>query len=186
MLLIFNFGCQQKSMFKTEIEITKNPSAFILIELIAAIVLTGIIASFTTFFLYTGFKGYQDTRIRNEGALNAQMALDRIALELRNIDEIISSPAPSSTSFTYKSEALTGTRTLKYVGNEIIIRVDPNDYRLLEGVSSFNLSYRYQNLDHDTVPVEEVARIDVEFNLNEIGQAFKAQIFPRNLVPKTW
>ena len=69
---------------------------FALIELIAVIVLVGIIASFSAFFLYTGFQGYLNTKKATEGALNAQMALDRIALELRDIGNII--PTPTSTA----------------------------------------------------------------------------------------
>ena len=159
---------------------------FILIELIAVIVLIGIIGSFTGFFLYTGMNGYLKNKSTTEGALNAQMALDRISLELKNISEI--TPAPSSTSVTYKSksETLPGSRTLKYVGDKIIINIAPDDYTLLENVSSFKLSYAYQNLDHDTVPVDEVAHIDVEFNLSEIDKTFKTKIFPRNMVEKTW
>jgi prepilin-type N-terminal cleavage/methylation domain-containing protein len=161
-----------------------NQRGFILIELIAVIVLIGIIGTFTGFFLYTGMNGYLKNKNITEGALNAQMALDRISLELLNINEI--TPTPSSTSVTYKSATLTGTRTLKYVGQQIIIRIDPDDYTLLEDVSSFMLSYTYQNLDHDTVPVDEVAHIDVEFNLSEIDRTFKTKIFPRNMVEKTW
>ena len=162
----------------------KKQRGLILVELIAVIVLMGIIGSFTGFFLYTGINGYMMTKNTTEGALNAQMALDRISLELRSIREI--APTPSSTSVTYKSETLTGTRTLKYDGGKIIINVDPDDYTLLEGVSSFLLSYSYQNLDHDAVPVDEVAHIDVEFNLGEIGKTFQTKIFPRNMVKKTW
>ena len=156
----------------------------ILIELIAVIVLVGIIGSFAGFFLYTGANGYLKNKNNTEGALNAQMALDRISLELRNINEI--APSPSSTAVTYKSETLTGTRTLKYLGKKIIINIDPNDYTLLDDVSSFKLSYTYQNLDHDTTPVDEVAHIDVEFKLGEVNKTFKTKIFPRNMVKKTW
>jgi len=161
-----------------------NQRGLILVELIAVLVLIGVIGSFTGFFLYTGTNGYLKNKNNTQGALNAQMALDRISLELRNIREI--TPTPSSTSVTYKSETLTGTRTLKYVGEKIIINIDPDDYTLLEDVSSFILSYTYQNLDHDTVPVDEVAHIDVEFNLSEIDKTFKTKIFPRNMVEKTW
>ena len=164
-----------------------NQQGFALIELIAVIVLVGIIASFSTFFLYTGFSGYLNTKNATEGALNAQMALDRIALELRNISDII--PTPSSTSVTYKSEELTGTRTLKYVGNEVFINANANDYKLLENISSFTLSFTTIDLDHRKPSDDEVAQIAVAFRISDIGNSgkeFKANIFPRNMVKKTW
>jgi len=166
------------------LKIMNDQRGITLIELIAVIVLIGIIGSFTSFFLFTGINGYVKNKNNSKGALNAQMALDRISLELRNISEI--TPTPSSTAVTYISKTLTGTRTLKYVGHNIIIRVDPKDYILLEDVSSFKLSYAYQNLDHDTVPVDEVAHIDVEFKLSSVNKTFQTKIFPRNLVQKTW
>ena len=51
-----------------------------LIELVAVIVLIGIIGSFTGFFLYTGISGYVKNKNNTEGALSAQIALDRISL----------------------------------------------------------------------------------------------------------
>ncbi len=157
---------------------------FALIELIAVIVLVGIIASFSAAFLYTGVNGYLNTKNTTEGSLNAQMALDRISMELRNISDII--PTPSSTSVTYESKELAGTRTLKLVGNEIIISVDANDFRLLGNTSSFSLSFITRDLDHHLVSDDEVAQIGVEFRMSDIGKEFKANIFPRNMVKKTW
>ena len=160
----------------------RNHRGFILIELIAAIVLTGIIASFTTFFLYTGFKGYLNSKNTNEGALSAQMALDRITLELRDIDYFTSAPV-ANTSLSYKSEALTGTRVLNYdsVNDEIEININNTPYKLLENVSSFILSVDCRDLDNGGSP-NEVAYIDVGFNLDEIGKEFRTKIFPRNMV----
>ncbi len=96
-----------------------NQHGFALIELMAVIVLVGIIASFSTFFLYTGFNGYLNTKNATEGALNAQMALDRISMELRSIRELTGTP--SSTSLTYKSEDPTETRTLKYENQRFLL-----------------------------------------------------------------
>jgi prepilin-type N-terminal cleavage/methylation domain-containing protein len=157
---------------------------FALIELMAVIILVGIIATFSAFFLRTGFNGYLNTKNTTEGALNAQMALDRISMELRNIREL--SGTPSSTSLSYKSEDPTETRALKYENQMVFIRVDTTDHMLLDNISSFNLSFDTRDLDHNPPSDDEVAGIDVEFVLNDIGQNFRTNIFPRNMVKKTW
>ena len=154
----------------------KNQQGFALIELIAVIVLVGIIASFSTFFLYTGFSGYLNTKNATEGALNAQMALDRISLELRNISELTSTP--SSTSLSYKSEELTGIRTLKYENQTVFIRVNTTDYTLLKSIPP-------QDLDSDGSE-DDVPYIEVEFKVrvieNGIGRSFRTRILPRHMV----
>jgi hypothetical protein len=162
----------------------KNPKGLILIELIMTIILIGIIASFTGFFIYSGINGYLQAKVITIGSLDAQRALDRISKELRDITDI--SPTPSGTDVTYKSATLTGTRTLKYVGDTIFISVASDDYELLEDVSTFSLSYTYLNLDDDPAPVDEIANIEVAFSLEGIGKNFKTNIFPRNMVKKTW
>ena len=78
----------------------KSQKGLILVELIAVIVLIGVIGAFTTFFLYTGINGYVNTKNTTEGAMNAQMALDRISLELRDLDYFTSFTENSSLSFT--------------------------------------------------------------------------------------
>lgn len=164
----------------------KHQKGLILIELIMTLVLVGIIATFTGLFIYSGINSYLRAQYVSNGSLDAQRALDRISQELRNITNI--TPTPSATSLTYQSEILTGTRTLKYDANTdtIYIRVDPNDYALLENVSAFNLTYDTRNLDNDPAPVLEVAFIEVAFNLEDIGTDFRTRIFPRNLVTRTW
>jgi hypothetical protein len=114
------------------------------------------------------------------------MAMDRIYLELRNISEI--KGTPSNTSITYKNEKLTGTRTLKYENNQVIIRVDPDDYLLLDDVAAFSLSYSYMNLDGDTAapPTEEVAGINVTLELTDVHRQFTTRVYPRNMIEKTW
>ena len=155
---------------------------FALIELIAVIVLVGIIASFSTFFLYTGFNGYINSKNATEGALNAQMALDRISQELRNISDAIS--YVEDVSVSYISEDPTETRTLKYESNSKTIQINVNnsDYNLLEDVpsTSFKLFVDCQNLDGNGAPLE-IAFIDVRFQVGEIGKEFKTRIFPRNM-----
>ena len=166
----------------------KQPQGLILIELITVIVLVGIIASFTTFFLYSGIEGYLKTKNTSEGALNAQMALDRITLELRNMAELTATPDTTAPdlSIYYKIESVTEMRELKYDSTENAILISVNNgtdyHKLIENITDFNLAFTYQNLDHDTVPVNEVARIDIGFYLTGIGKEFKTNIFPRNMV----
>jgi hypothetical protein len=164
------------------------PKGLILIELIAVIVLVGIIASFTTFFLYSGIEGYLSTKNTNQGALNAQMALDRISLELRNINELTATPdtTPPDLSIYYKIESVTQARELKYDSTNKAILISVNNgadyHKLIGDVAQCNVSIEYRNLDHDTAPVNEVAGIEIRFSLTHIGKEFKTMIFPRNLV----
>ena len=164
--------------------IMRNHRGFALIELMAVIVLVGIIASFSAFFLYTGFNAYVNTKNTTEGALNAQMALDRISMELRNIREL--TDTPSSTSLSYKSEDPTETRTLKYENQNVYIQVNTTDYMLLENISTFTISKPSpQDLDGDGSN-DDVPYIEVEFrvglNENEIGRQFRTRVFPRHMV----
>ena len=159
-----------------------DKQGFALIELMAVIILVGIIATFAAVFLRTGFNGYLNTKNATEGALNAQMALDRISLELRNITEAISFVENASVS--YKNHELTGTRTLKYESNSMAIQInaDNSDFNLLEDVpsTSFRLSVDCQDMDDDAL--DDIAHFDVRFQVSEIGKEFKARIFPRNMV----
>jgi len=158
----------------------KQPKGLILIELITVIVLVGIIGSFTTFFLYSGIEGYLKTKNTSEGALNAQMALDRISLELRDLNYFTS--LTEDTSLTFTSEILSGTRKLSYNSNTIWLSIGANDYKLLENVApgSFRLSKTARDLNHDGS--DEVDLIEVGFRANEIGRIFNTKIFPRHMV----
>ena len=158
----------------------KQPGGLILIELITVIVLVGIIASFTTFFLYSGIEGYLSTKNTNQGALDAQMALDRISLELKQLNYFTSFTPDSSLTFT--SAVLTGTRRLSYGSKAIWISIGPDDYKLLGNVQpgSFRLSKTARDLNADGS--DEVAYFEVGFRMNAIGRDFSTKIFPRHMV----
>lgn len=161
--------------------IDKKPQiGLILIELITVIVLVGIIASFTTFFLYSGIEGYLSTKNTNEGALNAQMALDRISLELKELDYFTSFTPDSTLTFT--SAAISGTRRLSYNSNTIWLGIGDDDYQLLTHVTpgSFRLTKTARDLNGGGS--DEVAYFEVGFKVNEIGREFSTKIFPRHMV----
>jgi hypothetical protein len=115
------------------------------------------------------------------------MALDRIALELRNISELTS--PPSSTSLSYKSKDPTETRTLKYENQKVFIGVNNTDYMLLDNISTFSICKPPKDLDHDgtdDVRLLIEVKFKVGLNENEIGKWFKTRIFPRNMVEDKW
>ena len=161
----------------------QRPKGLILIELITVIVLVGIIAAFTTFFLYSGVSGYLDIKNTTVEALNAQMALDRIALELRSLNYLTASPVTSgNATLAYQSEVLPGNRSLKYdaTNDTIAINIDGSDFLLLENVAAFSLSVTAEDLNQDGV--DDVATIGVGFHHSDIGKEFKTKIFPRYMV----
>ena len=162
----------------------KKQQGFALIELIAVIILVGIIASFSAVFLYTGVNGYLNTKNATEGSLNAQMALDRISMELRDIRELTGKP--SSTSLSYKSEDPAETRTLKHENQTVYIRVNTTDHMLLDNISTFTISKPSPRDLDDDGSNDDVPYIEVEFrvglNENEIGKLFKTRVFPRHMV----
>jgi type II secretory pathway pseudopilin PulG len=169
----------------------KQEKGLILIELIMTIVLIGIIASFTGFFIYSGINGYLRAKEITNAALDAQRSLDRISLELRYIDYFTAWPV-LHTSLEYTSTELTTASTRRLLfnpsnpsNNMILIGTLNNEQPLLEHVEpgTFNLRVWYKDLDQDGT-ADDVAYIDVGFNIENIGTDFATRIFPRNMVER--
>lgn len=163
---------------------------FTLVELIVTLVLVGIIGTFTTLFMYTGLNGYLRAKDTSEGALKAQIALDRISLEFRDIS-IIDAITPKSNPDTaadsnidYSTTALPGSRKIiyDYSDREISIDVDGNENVLLDGVNKFTMTATYKDLNYYSGGELEVESIEVSFTIGEIERPFSARIFPRNMV----
>jgi hypothetical protein len=152
------------------------------VELIVTLVLVGIIGTFTTLFMYTGLNGYLRAKDTSEGALKAQIALDRISLELKDINNI--SAFISDTNIDYTSETLPGSRKIILNGNQIDLDVDGSANTLLDSVVSFDLEPTYTDLNHYADGNLEVSSIEVSFSVGEIERPFSARIFPRNMVAK--
>jgi type II secretory pathway pseudopilin PulG len=163
---------------------------FILIELIVTIILVGIIGIFAGLFLYTGFNGYLNAKETAEGALKAQIALDRISLELKDIDSITAFNA--NTSIAYTSVTLPGARSIQYnAGSDTIsIGVDGNFNVVLDNVSEFNLTTTNVDLDNSGDGNNEIAHIDLSFRISLTTtpgispRLFSTQIYPRNMLPE--
>ena len=162
----------------------RDQKGFTLVELIVTLVLVGIIGTFTTLFMYTGLNGYLRAKDTSEGALKAQIALDRISLELRDIDRI--DTFTDNTTIDYVSVTLLGDRQITYnaVAETISMDVDGNVNLLLDDVQSFTLTATYADLNNSGDGNNEVGAIDVSFTIGEIDRLFSVRIFPRNMVPQ--
>jgi prepilin-type N-terminal cleavage/methylation domain-containing protein len=160
----------------------KQKNGFTLVELIVTIVLVGIIGTFTTLFMYTGINGYLRAKNTAEGALKAQIALDRISLELRDITEIESLTA--NTSIDYFSATLPGDRQIIHNAgaDTISLDVDGNVNLLLDDVQSFTMTAAGRDLNFYADGNNEVEAIDISLTVGDIGRQFSARIFPRNMV----
>jgi prepilin-type N-terminal cleavage/methylation domain-containing protein len=154
---------------------------FTLVELVVTIVLVGIIGTFTTIFLFTGLQGYLRAKDTAEGALKAQIALDRISLELRDIDSIDKNTYAENARIDYTSVTLPGNRKILYSPGAITLDVDGSANELLDEVSDFAMKIEPEDLNADGI--NEVQAIEVSFNVGEIKRLFSARIFPRNMVP---
>lgn len=157
---------------------------FTLVELIVTLVLVGIIGTFTTLFMYTGLNGYLRAKDTSEGALKAQFVLDRISMELRDIEKIDAFTA--NNTIDYASVTLPGDRQITYNAgaDTISMDVDGSVNLLLDDVQSFTMTAAYADLNNSGGGNNEVAAIDVSFTVGEIGRQFSTRIFPRNMVPE--
>jgi prepilin-type N-terminal cleavage/methylation domain-containing protein len=164
--------------------VIRPQKGFTLVELIVALVLVGIIGTFTTLFMYTALNGYLRAKDTSEGALKAQIALDRISLELRDINAI--SGFNTNTNIDYTREPLSLARGIRYdSGNdEILLSVAGNENVLLDDVQTFSLTATYKDLNYYSDGALEVESIEVSFSVGEIGRPFRARLFPRNMVPE--
>ena len=151
---------------------------FTLVELIVTLVLVGIIGTFTTLFVYTGLNGYLKARDTSEGALKTQITLDRISMELRDIDSV--STFAENAQIDYTSRSLGGNRQILYSNGVISINGGNGARNLLDGVQNFNMTLTQTDLNGDGN--DEVQAINVSFNTDQIGRQFNARIFPRNMV----
>jgi prepilin-type N-terminal cleavage/methylation domain-containing protein len=171
-----------RSLFIKIRPVIRPQNGFTLVELIVTLVLVGIIGTFTTLFMYTGLNGYLRAKDTSEGALKAQIALDRISLELKDINNITA--LNSDVNIDYTSETLPGNRHIILNGNQIDLDVDGNANTLLDSVVSFDLEPTYTDLNHYAGGDLEVESIQISFKVGEIDRPFSARIFPRNMVAK--
>ena len=163
-----------------------------MIELVATLVLIGMIGAFAGLFLYTGIKGFIASKRNSEMALAAQIALDRISTELRSISSLPSNPSSTSITYLSKDKNLPGTRRLSYGSETIYLSVNGVANPILDNVAAFNLNWNHPEnpaADMDNADADqEIAAIDLRFTVRFPGAdtetQFYVRIHPRTFIPR--
>ena len=163
----------------------KQEAGFTLIEIVVTLVLVGILSVFAGLFMTTFLNGYFMVKNNSDTAMKAQMALDRISIELRDISPIsVSVPSPVSVmtdnsliTYTNSSGAV---KTIKFITPNIYLST-PTDNILIDHVQAFTLSATRGNVYN--VDANDVAFIDIGFTVSGYNNPFSTRIFPRTRVP---
>jgi prepilin-type N-terminal cleavage/methylation domain-containing protein len=156
----------------------KQEAGFTLIEIVITLVLVGILSVFAGLFMTTFLNGYFMVKNNSDTAMKAQMALDRMSIELRDV--IAVSALTDNSLITYTNPSGTG-RTIKFVGSNIYLST-PADNILIDRVEAFQLSATYRNVYN--VAANDVAFIDIGFTVSGYNSnPFSTRIFPRTRIP---
>ena len=127
----------------------RKQAGFTLIELIACIVILGIIGIGAATILSLGMNSFFAARNADNTGTSAQIALERIALELRDVNGGVGAGgaaqvlAGTSIVYTTTQAALPGTRTLAYAGGAITLTpaTGATARTLIGGLSSCSMSF---------------------------------------------
>ncbi len=155
----------------------KREAGFTLIEIILTLVLIGILSVFAGLFMTSFFSSYFLVKNNTDTAMKAQMAMDRISMELREVTAVSAVTANSLITYTNPSGA---NRTIKQVGSNLFLST-PADNILIDDVQAFQLSATYRNVYN--IAANDMAFIDVGFTVAGVP-SFSTRIFPRNRIPQ--
>lgn len=154
----------------------KREAGFTLIEIIVTLVLVGILSIFAGLFMTSFLGSYFTVKNNSETAMKAQMAMDRISLELRDVTAV--SVLTDNSLITYTNPSGSG-RTVKFIGSNLYLST-PLDNILIDHVEAFQLSATYRNVYN--VAANDMAFIDIGFTVAGYP-SFGTRIFPRNRIP---
>ncbi len=162
----------------------RRQAGFTLIELIAVMVILGLIGVFAGFFISTGARGNLAAMQAEQNAQRGQLALERIALELRDVNGGTSAgtaPLVTATSIRYTSSQalLTNARTLAYDAAAKRITLTPasggTPQTLVDGVETCTMSTSGTSANYNIT-------FTVTFTLTGTAAPFTITVKPRNTI----
>ncbi|THB71711.1 MAG: prepilin-type N-terminal cleavage/methylation domain-containing protein [Desulfovibrio sp.] len=163
----------------------RKSNGFTLVEMIVALAIFGILAMGFAGLLQLGVRGYASSTTNSAQALIAQIAFDRISMELKNIDPystITLVQAGSDISIQYvnsRVDSSGATRTIFYDDSEG--RISINGFVLVEDLdsNSFQLSVNTNDMNNDGDSTNEVSDIFLSFRNSDNTVTMSGRIYPR-------
>ena len=163
----------------------RRQAGFTLIELIAVTVILGVIGIFAGILISTGARGNLTAKIAEENAQKGQIALERISLELRDVNggpgSVNTAPIVTAANIQYTSSqaSLSGTRTLAYDSAKKHITLTPatggTAQILVDGVSACTMAFSATVAAYNVV-------FSVSFTLTGTATPFSITVKPRNAI----
>ncbi len=117
---------------------------FTLVEVIAVIVLLGVLGGVTSSLILSATAAFVDSSVRMQLHGEASVTLDRLVRELREIDAdpAAGAPAPHITEASASVLAWGDDSRLRLDGSDLLLAADGAAERLLcNGVSEFSIAY---------------------------------------------
>lgn len=159
-------------------------TGFTLIEMIASLLILGVLATYLSLGVAQVIKGFFSARDNAETALVAQTVLTRLSKEFSSIDQV---SAGSKTSITYsmvKNGSSIAGQTLSWAGTANA-PLYLNGSILTEQVKDFELTYHNSHADsgdNDWQGTEKIIGIRLKLTgASDIVSLFTIFVTPRNL-----
>ncbi|MEW6221063.1 MAG: type II secretion system protein [Thermodesulfobacteriota bacterium] len=157
----------------------RHQPGFSLIEVIAVLLLLGVLSAFAGMGIVSGVNAVQSAKETVDLAQRAQFALTRLSREMLELGALTSGPAPP---IVYQN--FSGTHTLTHDVNLKTLALD-NDL-LLDRVNAFVLVYRRADgsaWNSAADPLSQLFEVSIQLSLNRSdGQVvtFQTTVSPRN------
>jgi prepilin-type N-terminal cleavage/methylation domain-containing protein len=162
----------------------RDASGFTLIEVIASIILVGIVATFFIINVANLVEGYLFTKDNVNTSLGAQVAMSRLMKELCSIDSVSSGSKTSMTYSFVKDGNSVSNRTVSWAGSTD----DPlllGGIVLAENVDDFQISYHQSHNDSGDYAwngTEKTIGITLSVTgASDVVSSFSFRVAPRNL-----